>query len=329
LDAIETVRLAGQIVSSRMRIAPALLGLFLVVGCSGSDGASTDAPADAGGGTDAGTTSNGDSGAAPAPDAGLPGIPVGTSYAFGTYIALGDSISDRGGEAPFFYDLLLKNDDATYPAFKGKDLTTRYPGITYVHGAVAGAQTTVYHDETAGAFSTLVDQVKALKNSYPGDVLITITIGGNDLNSHALDAIQGKDQQDKTELAAALKSTLGELTTAGRLGSGKVLIVEGNVYDASDGTGNWGSVGRCGPKIDTGKAADTAAFTAWNDVIAQAIADVGDRDRALDLHGLFFGHGFTTTTDRWFAADCLHPVKKGHNVIRSEVWRILTGETVQ
>ncbi len=330
-----------------MRIASALVGILgiLVVNGCGSD-ASSSTPsgtpssgnADAGGAGSGGGTDGG-GGGTPGADSGTAGggddagktVPTGSAgYAFGTYIVLGDSISDRGGEAPFFYELLNKNDDATYPTWKGHDLATRYPGITYVHGAVAGAETTVYTDQKAGAFSTLVDQVKALNSNYPGDVFITITIGGNDLNSHATAAIldPASDQKNRDQLATALKGALTELTTPKRLGNGKVLIVEANVYDASDGQGTWGTVGKCGPKVDTGKATDTKVFQAWNDVIANAISSVGEQDRALDLHGLFFGHGFTST-DRWFATDCLHPVKKGHNVIRAEAWRILTGETIQ
>jgi hypothetical protein len=64
--------------------------------------------------------------------------PMPTMDSLGTYIALGDSISDLGGTGPFFYDLLLNNDDTTYPAQKGHDLSTRFPGIRYDHRAVAG-----------------------------------------------------------------------------------------------------------------------------------------------------------------------------------------------
>lgn len=59
---------------------------------------------------------------------------------------LGDSISDRGAKGPFFYDLLHQNDDTTYPTWKGHDLATRFPGLQYVHAAVAGSITAAYGD---------------------------------------------------------------------------------------------------------------------------------------------------------------------------------------
>src|SRR4051794_34937715 len=43
-----------------------------------------------------------------------------------TFVVIGDSISDGGGVGPFFDELLLQNDDAKYPEWKGKDLKTRY-----------------------------------------------------------------------------------------------------------------------------------------------------------------------------------------------------------
>ena len=59
--------------------------------------------------------------------------------------ALGDSISAGGGEGPFFYDLLVANDDTTYPAWHGKDLQTRYGiGKIKVNTAATGADTTTF-----------------------------------------------------------------------------------------------------------------------------------------------------------------------------------------
>src|SRR5258708_1268090 len=83
--------------------------------------------------------------------------------AFGTYIELGDSISDRGGEGPFFYDLLFQNDDTAYPAWKGLDLKPKLAVQMHVHGAVGGAQS-----------KDVPGQVTALPATLPGPVLVTI-----------------------------------------------------------------------------------------------------------------------------------------------------------
>ena len=102
--------------------------------------------------------------------------------AFGSYIELGDSISDGGGEPPFFYNLLFSNDDVNYPTWSGLDLKTRFNVQQHVHGAVAGAQT-----------KDVPGQVTKLPASLPGPVLITITIGGNDITNNAVAVIQNND----------------------------------------------------------------------------------------------------------------------------------------
>jgi len=30
----------------------------------------------------------------------------------------------------------------------------------------------------------------------------------------------------------------------------------------------------------------------------------------------------------WYISDCLHPTKKGHNVLRGAYWTMLTGEAI-
>lgn len=246
---------------------------------------------------------------------------------FGTFIALGDSITDRGGEAPFYYDLVFKNDDAQYPAWKGKDLSTRYPGAQFVHGAVAGSITGPYPDSASKGLPRLVDQVKKLGNAYAGDVLVVITIGGNDFSAHASDVVLGQDQAIRAQFAANLKAVLDELTTPARLGAGKVVILEANIYDDTDGQGNWTKGGPSCPQFDTGKQVDTAAFATWNKIITDAIAEHSGNDALLDIHGVFAGHGFNGN-DKWYAADCIHPNKRGHQELRREVWRMVTGEKI-
>jgi lysophospholipase L1-like esterase len=184
-----------------------------------------------------------------------------TSAKIGTYIPLGDSISDLGGTGPFFYDLLLKNDDTTWPAFQGHDLTTRFPGVMYDHRAIAGSITDTYlNGPLVGP--TLKSQIDLLGNNYPGDVLVTITIGGNDLNGHSLAAIGGTDGPARMEFQQHLADELAELTMPGRLGAGHVYVVLANIYDFTDGQGDFATV-LCGPPDNIGATQDDAVFTAW------------------------------------------------------------------
>jgi lysophospholipase L1-like esterase len=313
------------------------LPLFALVLLGAACGGTTGAPPGGGapGGSDASASQGGDdAGSGTQPDGGddasvvnPPPPPPPTSAAFGTYIALGDSISDRGGQGPFFYDLLLKNDATTYPAWAGHDLSTRFPGIQYVHGAVAGSITGPYGDVLTSGAPLMTTQVQGLGHSYPGDVLVTITIGGNDLNFHAGDAVTGLDAPDKQKFTANLKTLLDELTTPGRLGAGKVIIVEANIYDASDGQGNWQTGGGAAcPPYNVPGSQDVGVFAAWNQIISNGIGATGGIDRLLDLHALFAGHGFNGQ-DSWYFTDCIHPSQKGHHQLRREAWRLITGET--
>jgi lysophospholipase L1-like esterase len=244
---------------------------------------------------------------------------------FGTYISLGDSISAFIGEGPFFNNLLFQNDDEAYPEWKGKDLSTRYPGIKYVKGARGGAQTGRHADQANARIPILEQQVTALERDYPGDVLVTITIGGNDLNAHAFDAARGQDQGFIDAMKGFLKQNLDELLTPGRLGKGQVFIVEANIYDASDGEGNWRSGGNCGPRIDIGREFNAPAFERWNGAIADIVKSYGEKNTLFDLHALFAGKGFNGE-DFWFARDCIHANKKGNQAMRERIWQIVTGE---
>ncbi|MCU1280246.1 MAG: hypothetical protein JWM53_3792 [bacterium] len=254
-----------------------------------------------GGGTDTGTGGN-----------GTPLLPADAQL--GTYIALGDSISDRGGTGPYFYDLL------------SADLTAKFPGLTYVHGAQQGAITDVFSDNQPSGAPLLKSQIAALGSSYTGDVLVTITIGGNDLNSHALAAISNTDAPLRGELDAHLADELGELATPGRLGSGKVYIVIANIYDFTDGQGDFATV-MCGPGVNVSPMAVATSFGAWNGVIATNIGKVSGA--LYDMHAAFTGHGYNNkdASQVWYdASSCVHPNALGHDAIRRGIYKIVTGQ---
>jgi lysophospholipase L1-like esterase len=239
---------------------------------------------------------------------------------------LGDSISDNGGQGPFFYNLLHENDDTTYPAWKGHDLATRFPGIQYVHAAVAGSISGSYNDQLTAGAPLMSDQITGLGSSYPGDILITITIGGNDLNDHAGDAVLGLDAPEKMQFAANLKADLDALTAPGRLGTGKLYILEADIYDSSDGQGDFTKGGPECPPYNVAGSEDQTVFSDWNAIITQAIT-AHSGDYLYDIHTLFHGHGFNSS-DNWYFSDCIHPNETGHNQLRAEAWRLITGEVI-
>jgi lysophospholipase L1-like esterase len=281
--------------------------LFSVGGCGGTashvGGNAGAGGTGGGGGTDTGTGGN----------AG-PLLPADAKL--GTYIALGDSISDRGGTGPYFYDLL------------STDLQAKFPGLTFVHAAQQGAITDVFSDNQPSDAPLLKTQIAGLGSSYTGDVLVSITIGGNDLNAHALAAISNTDAPLRGELDSHLAAELAELTTPGRLGSGKVYIVIANIYDFTDGQGDFATV-MCGPGVNISPTATKTSFGAWNTVISTNIDKVGGK--LYDMHADFTGHGYNNPDKAqvWYdSSSCIHPNALGHDAIRKSIYTLVTGDTL-
>src|SRR6185437_3162962 len=130
-----------------------------------------------------------------------------------------------------------------------------------------GAITDTYSDGIPAGAPLLKTQIAGLAKNYPGDVLVTITIGGNDLNGHTIKAIGGVDATVRGEFGTHLDAELGELMTPGRLGSGKVYVVLANIYDFTDGQGDFATV-KCGPGVNISATAVQTGFGNWNDVLA-------------------------------------------------------------
>ena len=290
----------------------AIASLFAVTAaCSG---AVSQSPASS---QDGGTTTGGGGGGGGG-GSGDGGNPV-TTQGFKTHVILGDSISDRGGQGPFFYDLLDHNDNAAYPDYKGKDLSTKL-----------GSDITIVKNSKAGATSIgLSGQVKGLPASLVGPVLVTITIGGNDVQS-ALGAIilSGNDSQQRMSFTNNLDGSLAELTKPGRFGDGvnvKVLLV--NIYDPSDGTGNFKFANgmSCGQPLSLWNKGMTDQYLApWEDAMTTTVAKY-PTVKLLDLRSAFHGHG-VPATDTWFVSDCIHPNTHGHAALRTLFWKSLSDE---
>jgi hypothetical protein len=302
-----------QEVMNATRTIIALFGVLVVTGCGGAATGGTGGGAGSGGGGggggDTGTGGNGTSG---------PLLTAGATL--GTYIALGDSISDRGGIAPFFYDEL------------NGDLAKKFPGLMFVHAAQQNAIVDVYGDNLPKDAPLMKDQVANLGHDYPGDVLVSITIGGGDLNGHAIAAITGTDGGYRSEFDRHLAAQLAELTTPGRLGAGKVYVILGTIYDFTDGMGDFATV-NCGPAANVNPTVVQATFSSWNAVIATNAERV--HGGLYDMHADFHGHGYNNTdaASVWYnnsgdPLTCLLPNEKGHDAIRRSMYKIVTGETL-
>jgi len=262
----------------------------------------------------------------PPPPAGLLGnltlfVNLGDSLGAGYYATPGHS----------YRALLVKNDDALYPAYKGKDLQSRFPKLTVVDRAKSGATT-----------SDVVLQAVGAPANPAGDTLVVISAGGNDFN----DKLQTMIDPAKTA-AAAQKATANLQKVAAGFADktrypGQVTILMLNVHDPTDETGNLpvlpGLSGFCttiqqagwlvGPTV----VKNLASFN-------QALVSFAASQKLIlaDNHSRFLGHGFhhddaksphyvASDPSLWFHTDCAHGNDRGHHELRRLIWNQLTGE---
>ena len=146
------------------------------------------------------------------------------------YAALGDSMSIddyAGGPGRGAASLLWRNRDRDFPAWAGRDLTTRDPTARLVLLASDGATSTT----VAG------DQLRRLRRLQRRPTLATVTMGGNDLL-----AAYG----DTTAARRAIRTVVdnGRLVLGGlrALMGAQAPIVVATVYDPSDGSGDAGGM---------------------------------------------------------------------------------------
>jgi lysophospholipase L1-like esterase len=229
---------------------------------------------------------------------------------FRTLVILGDSISDRGGQAPYYYDLLVRNDDAKWPEDKGLDLETLLdPRPVVVKRSQSGARV-----------RDLAGQLAAIPPVLEGPVAVVMTIGGNDVRGALVSILTGgSDASARGFFATDLGDAVDELTTEGRFGPGvEVSVFMTNVYDPSDGTGSFVYLptNRSCPGLGLFPAGRPTApiLDPW-EAIFEDVAASHPRTRLLDLRALFNGHG-VGAAETWFVSDCIHPNAVGHDAVR-------------
>jgi lysophospholipase L1-like esterase len=220
----------------------------------------------------------------------------------GSLVVLGDSIGDGGGGQPYYYELLRA------------DLDAFYGGIEYVNNAESGSET-----------GALVGQVNDLPDTLPGPVAVVITSGGNDMKDNILAIVAGADGPARAQMQANIDAAHQALLAPNRFGPGvEVHIFEGNMYDASDGVGDYGmndcAFGGGFPTIPT-----DPYFESWNGAVAQIVE--GNGQIVADMHAHFYGHGYHNPPN-WYASDCTHPSTLGHDQLRRQFFELITGEAL-
>jgi lysophospholipase L1-like esterase len=229
------------------------------------------------------------------------------------YVGLGDSISiddyadgpGRGGAS-----LLACNRDEDFPEWRGKDLRTRLPGLTWRVLAMDGATSR----------TLLEEQLPRLERLRVAPSVVTLTAGGNDVllsygdTRGALAAVRGVRARVERVLEG-----LSSLTSPG------ATVVVGTVYDPSDGTGDTSRVGL------PAWAEVVDVLGQLNAVLRTAAAEHGAR--VADIHGRFLGHGLAcgdpaqdearpANRDLWYC-NVIEPNAWGAGAVREAFWDAL------
>jgi lysophospholipase L1-like esterase len=261
-----------------------------VGGAAGTGGAT-------GGGGQAGTGQAGGQAGAPASGGASPGLAT-----LGSLVILGDSISDGGGVSPFYYDLLHA------------DLANRYGAIQYQNNAQGGSKT-----------GALEGQIDALPGALPGPVAVCITSGGNDMKAELAAIVTNTDGPARAQMGANVATALEALLAPGRFGAGvDVHVFEANIYDASDGQGNFGTNG-CAFGKGLPAIPSDGFYANWNGEISQQVS--AKAQTLNDIHQLFWMHGFNHPPS-WYASDCTHPSAAGHDQLRRQFYFEITGQAL-
>ena len=195
----------------------------------------------------------------------------------------GDSILDcsvyTGGITPA--ELLARNDDAEFPGFRGRDLSTLLGRhIQVVHGAQNGA--------TVAALPLQIG-----RSAVPEGNIVLLTIGGNDLlTGLARDPADGLRRFQST-LRGALE----------RLGGTRLFV--GNVYDPSFGDDAHEALNSY---VGVEPALARRAYTEVNEILRPETERVGGQ--LVDLHAHFL-----TGDPSWFEA-VIEPSRVGASEVR-------------
>jgi hypothetical protein len=199
-----------------------------------------------------------------------------------TLYTFGDSILDCGhynahGVSPA--GLIVRNDDALFPEFRGHDLASRGPA-RLVHRARDGS-----------VVAELAEQMEGLRPP-DGPAAALVTIGGNDL----LADLFYDETPDVDALARALEAFVAALPVRP--------VILGNVYDPTCGDDARNFLG-------TEPARARAALARVNAAIAGVAAGVeGGLGRLADVHGHFL-----TGDPSWFV-NVIEPSLRGASEVR-------------
>jgi lysophospholipase L1-like esterase len=190
--------------------------------------------------------------------------------------------------------LLFRNVNEVWPDFAGRDIFTAFPQANFVNLACDGAST----------FDLLeTDYLDFLAKYQEQFVVVTITIGGNDLldlislTGTGENSLQPQIEQILSRYAAVLDQITGYLPRA--------VIIGSTIYDPTDGAGDLPGFGNILAKLPYS--------------LNQGIKDCLRQKSALlvDTHQHFLGHGMSVPADvRWYWTSPIEPSARGASELR-------------
>jgi len=184
-----------------------------------------------------------------------------------------------------------------WPEFISRDLSTRFPKIAFTNLASDGA---TLGDVFGAQLPELGDD--------DGHVLVTLTVGGNDLLSAFAGTpsteVMERAVRDIIEAYRLVVQRIGEICP-------NALLVLTTVYDPTDGTGKLTGVLPGVAKVPL------PHLDALNGAI-RAMTAAGDSLALADVHRHFLGHGLTAKArDRWYwKHSIIEPSAEGASEIR-------------
>ena len=249
-------------------------------------------------------------------------VNLGDSLGAGYYATAGHS----------YRALLVNNDNLLYPAYAGRDLTSRFPGIKTVDKAKSGATT-----------SGVLQQALSVGGNAVGNTLVVVSAGGNDFNDNLLTMVDPLKAQAMAQQATANIKKMIDHFRDKALFPGQLTFVMLDVFDPTDGTGNVPplpnltdfcvTIQKLGFLVGPIAVQNLAAFD-------QTYATFAAQQGVLlgGIHAAFLGHGYhhndpasphyvPTDPTLWFHTDCAHGNDRGHHEIRRVIWKVLTGES--
>jgi len=268
----------------------------------------------------------------------LPGPPPDGPPAAGLknitlYVNLGDSLAAGyyASSGRSYRALLTKNNDLLYPAYKGKDLASRFPGLKVIDRSKSGA-----------VAKEILAQGKTVKGNPAGNTLVVISAGGNDFNDKIATMTLAPQAIAKANAAAGyLKQLYQHFGDKSRF-PGKVTIAQLTIYDSTDGKGSIPKISGLSGFCKTIQGAlglllgpvAIANLGSFNKILRTAASGAGVV--VVDSHAAFLGHGFNyqdktwkhykpNDPTLWFHTDCAHGNNRGHHELRRLIWKALTG----